>query len=211
MKKTFAVFLMLISFGLSGCSFFTKQPTGTSSSPSSSIAESSTIQKETTTQESSTASQESSVVSSESQPPAALQTVVTLYFPNQKYIEFGQEADNYYLTEERTVPAEETNLAQFVVMELLKGPLNTPNASSGIPTSVQLNRVKEIDRTAYVDLKQEGLNGGSLQEYFLINQVVKSLLALDNVEAVQFLVDGKVVETLMGHYEVSQAFTSEID
>lgn len=205
MKKVFGVFLMVVLFGLSGCSFFTKQTSSSSSShSSSSIEESSTTHFETTTQESTSTSR----VESQSSP--SIQTVVTLYFPNQKYIEFGQEADNYYLTEERTVPAGETNLAQFVVMELLKGPLNTPNASSGIPASVQLNQVKEINLTAYVDLKRQGLNGSSLQEYFLINQVVKSLLALDGVKAVQFLVDGEIVETLMGHADVRQPFTSEM-
>lgn len=177
--------------------------------PSQSSSSSTSFSETQTSSQSTIAS--STGATSESSSDLPVQQTVTLYFPNQKYIEFGQEADNYYLTETRLVPKETANLAEFVVQELLKGPQNTTEATSGIPASVGLNQVNLLEETAYVDLKQQGLAGSSLQEYFLINQMVKSLLDLEQIKAVQFLVDGEIVESLMGHYEVNQPLTSVLD
>ena len=48
--------------------------------------------------------------------------------------------------------------------------------------------------------------GGSLQESFTISQIVKSLTELSSVNRVQFLIDGKKEESLMGHFDISKPF-----
>ena len=43
---------------------------------------------------------------------------------------------------------------------------------------------------------------------FTITQIVNSLLELDNIERVQFLIDGEKAESLMGHIDISEPFES---
>ena len=60
-----------------------------------------------------------------------------------------------------------------------------------------------------VDFAKEGMQGSSLEETLTIDQIVKSLLDLGTVDKVQFLLDGEVSETLMGHLSTDEAFTGE--
>ncbi|NCB41915.1 MAG: hypothetical protein EOM59_04780 [Clostridia bacterium] len=63
------------------------------------------------------------------------------------------------------------------------------------------------DGMVIVDFSSEGLSGSSMQEYLLISQIVRTLcLSFENVNSVQFTVDGEVVETLMGHMMISSPF-----
>ena len=48
-----------------------------------------------------------------------------------------------------------------------------------------------------------------MQESFTISQIVNSLVELDSVERVQFLIDGQKGETLMGHFEISEPFENK--
>jgi hypothetical protein len=60
---------------------------------------------------------------------------------------------------------------------------------------------------AYVDLVGDGLFGSSLEESLLISQIVSSLVvSFEEIENVQFLIDGEVADTLMGHIDVSEPF-----
>ncbi|NLK44706.1 MAG: GerMN domain-containing protein, partial [Tissierellia bacterium] len=90
----------------------------------------------------------------------------------------------------------------------IKGPVNPENSSTVVPSTVKLLGVEVADGTAYVNFAQEGMYGGSMQETFTINQIVASLLELDSVDRVQFLIDGKKAETLMGHYSIEEPFES---
>jgi hypothetical protein len=45
-----------------------------------------------------------------------------------------------------------------------------------------------------------------MQETFTINQVVASLVGLESVDRVQFLLDGKKGDSLMGHYSIEEPF-----
>ena len=86
------------------------------------------------------------------------------------------------------------SLEEVIVKELMKGPKND-NLNTVIPSSVKLLGVEVSDGTAFVNFSQEGLFGGSMQEDFTITQIVNSLLELDSVERVQFLIDGEKVES----------------
>ena len=76
-----------------------------------------------------------------------------------------------------------------------------------ITDRVRFNSVEVRDGTAYVDLAGANLSGGSLEEGLLISQIVYSLTgSFDEVERVQFLIDGEAAETLMGHYSIEEPF-----
>jgi len=53
-----------------------------------------------------------------------------------------------------------------------------------------------------------GLSGGSLEEQLLVDSIVRTLTRLPELHAVRFLVDGKQVETLMGHVSTAQPISA---
>ncbi|MEW8974495.1 MAG: GerMN domain-containing protein [Tissierellaceae bacterium] len=130
---------------------------------------------------------------------------VTLYFANKEYIDTGNEELEKLISEKKVVEYDGVSLEEAIVSELMKNPENK-NLSSSIPTTAKLLKVETSDGTAYVDFATDGMNGGSLQEFFTINQIVASLLELDNVDRVQFLINGEKVDTLMGHFTVDEPF-----
>jgi len=134
---------------------------------------------------------------------------VTLYFANNDYVETGNEEYDWLLEEKREINYEGTTLEEAVIRELMKGPVDTENMSTGFPSTVKLIDVTvDEDKTCYVNFAQDGLYGGSMEESYIIAQVVNSLVGLDSVERVQFLIDGAPAETLMGHISIEEPFES---
>jgi spore germination protein GerM len=123
---------------------------------------------------------------------------LSLYFANQEYIQTGNDSLDKLLVEKRQVTVTDKGLAEVAVEELMKGPKGK-EMSAVIPSRIQLINVEVADNIAYVNFSGSGMNGGSLEETMLINSVVMTLTELDNIQAVQFLVDGKKTESLMGH------------
>lgn len=130
---------------------------------------------------------------------------VTLYFANKEYVETGDESLEKLIAEKRTVEYGDTSLEETVVKELIKGP-ESEELSTIIPQSINLLGIEVADGTAFVNFSQEGLYGGSMQEGFTISQIVNSLLELDSVDRVQFLIDGEKAESLMGHISIMDPF-----
>jgi spore germination protein GerM len=134
---------------------------------------------------------------------------VTLYFANNDYVETGNEEYDWLIEEKREINFEGTTLEEAVVRELMKGPVDTENMSTGFPSTVKLIDVKvDENKTCYVNFAQDGLYGGSMEESYIIAQVVNSLVGLDSVDRVQFLIDGKPAETLMCHISIEEPFES---
>jgi len=137
--------------------------------------------------------------------PSADEFKVTLYFVNKKYIETGDESLEKLIPENKTILVENIPLEMAIVKELIKG-TDTENLSTAVPSNIVLLGVEVADGTAFVNFSQEGLYGSSMQEDLTIAQIVDSLLELDHVNKVQFLVDGKKAETLMGHISITDPF-----
>ena len=95
------------------------------------------------------------------------------------------------------------------IVESLKTKPTDSSIHSVIYENVKINSVKVSDKLAKVDLSSDGLNGSSTQEVFFKDAIILALTNLDTVDSVQFLVDGEVAETLMGHIEVSEPFNRE--
>lgn len=130
---------------------------------------------------------------------------VTLYFANNEYIMTGDEALEKLAAEERTVEAAEDNLGVVIFEELKKGTEN-PALTTVIGENIKIHSLAITDGLATVDFNSQDLSGGSMEEEFVIAQIVNSLLSLDEVAAVKFLIDGDEAETLMGHSELLPSF-----
>lgn len=138
-------------------------------------------------------------------PPVEEKTEeVLLFFGNNEYIMTGDEQYEWMLSEVREITYGEICLEEAIVRALMAGPTDTDKLSTGFTETIQLISVDVLDGTAYVNFASEGLHGGSMQESYVIGQVVESLTQLDTVDRVQFLVDGQEAETLMGHMSIEE-------
>lgn len=133
------------------------------------------------------------------------QKEVKLYFANEEYIQTGNESLEKMIVETRTIDIMEMGLEELVVRALMEGP-TVEGARNVIPATAKLNSVEVKDNTAFVDFASEGMHGGSLEETYTINQIVASILDLGTVDKVQFLIDGQIRDSLMGHYGIEKPF-----
>ena len=131
---------------------------------------------------------------------------VTLYFANEEYIITGDESLDKIIPRKKVIEYENISLEEAVVRALMISDEIT-DSDTAIPESVKLIDVRVKDKTALVNFAQEGLSGGSLQETLTISQIVQTLLELDTVDRVQFLIDGQEAESLMGHIGTLDPFT----
>lgn len=88
---------------------------------------------------------------------------------------------------------------------LLEGP-ETGNLSRAIPEGTRLRDVYLEYGTAYVDFSRELTEAhfGSEAEMVLVNSIVKTLTQLNEVEAVQILVEGEVIQSIAGHVMIDR-------
>ncbi|MCT4621026.1 MAG: GerMN domain-containing protein [Marinisporobacter sp.] len=138
------------------------------------------------------------------------QIEISLYYANEKYIETGDEKLERFVVVKKQIPIENNNAVLSILNELKKDP-DIENATTNIPSAIKFLNAKLENKTAYVDLSSENLSGGSLQEFFVIYQIVYSLTSLENIDEVQFLVDGKKEETLMGHFLIDQPLKNNLN
>jgi len=108
--------------------------------------------------------------------------------------------------EERIVRAEEgRSYAELVVNELIAGP-QVEGHGRTIPDGTRLLSLDIVDGVAYVNFSREIQTnhwGGSTGEMFTIMSVVNSLTEDPDITAVQFLVEGQRVESLVGHADTT--------
>ncbi len=135
---------------------------------------------------------------------------LTLYFANDEYIQTGDANLDVLLVEEREVTLGDQTSAEAAMRELMKGP-NHGGMSIVIPERISLKSVEVADNIAYVNFSGEGLWGGSLEEGILVSSTVMTLTELEDIEAVQFLVDGKKAESLMGHISAMEPISRDDD
>ena len=138
----------------------------------------------------------------EEEPSDVSKEEVTLFFANLDYVESGNEDLDHVLPEVREVDTLNVRPELAAVMALFEGPTDEALVN-GIPEAMRLNDVKVEGDLAYVDLADQGLNGGSLEEQLTIDQLVATLTFFDNINEVQILVDGEVRDTLMGHISIN--------
>lgn len=107
-----------------------------------------------------------------------------------------------------TIKPQDNTLEEEIIGKLKEQP-SDENLFAVIPSNVSILSVRTEKNITYVDVSSEDLYGGSTQERFMIDGIVMSLTELENIEKVQFLIDGNKAETLMGHYTIEEPFTRD--
>jgi spore germination protein GerM len=118
---------------------------------------------------------------------------------------FADSDAMYLVPEERVVTVGGESYAQLVIRELLAGP-RTAGLGKTIPDGVQLLSIEIVEGVAFVNFSREIQTnhwGGSTGEMFTIMSVVNSLTEDPGITAVQFLIEGQRVESLVGHADTT--------
>lgn len=120
---------------------------------------------------------------------------------------FADSQAMYLLPEDRTVSAgPDDTYETLVVKELIAGP-KVEGHGRTIPEGTKLLSLEIVDGVAYVNFSKEMQTnhwGGSTGEMFTIYSIVNSLTESPNVKAVQFLIEGQRVESLVGHADTTK-------
>ena len=121
---------------------------------------------------------------------------LTLYFPNA-------DASGLIATE-RTVVVKNQEVIKTMLNELATPPSGIENP---IPAgTVLLGATISVDGVATIDLStdfQKNFGGGSAGEQMTMYSIVDTLTTLPNVHSVQFLLDGKKHDGILGHLDTS--------
>ncbi len=133
---------------------------------------------------------------------------VKLYFINEEAVTTGDDSLGTLMPPEEMTLSNTPEGIQLAVVEALRTVPDKEHYGTMLAPAIGINAVYTKEATAYVDLKAENLSGSSTQESLIISQIVKTLReSFPEVSQVQFLVDGKVVESLMGHIAADKPFT----
>lgn len=128
------------------------------------------------------------------------QREVTVYFPDN----MGEKLLPVKLKITGEASAKET------IKLLLAGPGEKERAAGMIkpfPKGVKLLGITVKDKVAKVDFSKElteNFQGGSTGELMLVGSLVNTLTAMPEIEKVQILVEGKEVDSLSGHLDLTE-------
>lgn len=155
--------------------------------------------------------------------PVEVEKPLKLYFVNQEFVDTGDESKgalveyeniSIYLPETRQedMTAEEHASLGYTsaVTMLWQVPEELEGADTAVTEEFTINNIICKDKIAYVDLAGAGLagRGGSSEETLFISQIVETLInSFEEIEQVQFLVDGEPAESLMGHCYTGEPFS----
>lgn len=122
---------------------------------------------------------------------------------------FVDEGTNELAVETRSV-VNQTGLAKTTLEELLTGPA-TETLASYIPagTAVQSINIQE-GGLCTVDFSKELQNAelNSSEEKYVIESIVSTLSQFDSVSSVQIRINGHVVDSIAGHWDISKPLTA---
>ncbi len=124
---------------------------------------------------------------------------------------FGK--DGYLVAERRTIP-KTLGIARAAIHELIKGPTAESGLDPSIPPGTRLRDIKIKDGLATVDFSEEIQSkhpGGSAGESITVDSIVNCLTQFPSVQEVQILIEGRVVETLAGHLDISKPLERHAD
>lgn len=134
------------------------------------------------------------------------QTVVNGVQPSMNVTVYHATADAMYLVaESHKIPKSDTP-AKAALELLLTEPKNK-ELSRVLPDSTKVRIVVIKDHIAYADFDQKLIKnskGGSATERLIVGAIVNTLTEFPEIHKVQILVEGKVVDTLNGHMDVSE-------
>ncbi|MBP2655762.1 MAG: Sporulation and spore germination [Firmicutes bacterium] len=124
----------------------------------------------------------------------------------QKIIVYRATKDAKNLVPETHVVPKTNHPAKDAV-ELLLTDSKTTDAFSVLPVGTKLKGLSVKDGIAYVDFNDKltkNSGGGSADEILIVAAIVDTLTEFPDIEKVQIMVEGKKVDTLTGHLDVSE-------
>lgn len=181
LKLMLAALMLTLLLVVAGCS---NEATSDKSSASSS-----SVTQETTT---------SSDKKADNKAKTAENITVKLYYPDEQGMGLK--------TESRTIKVDNNDKYTATVKALMVG-TKEKGLTNIIPKQAKLNSVTVKKNVAYVDFSQglvKSFVGGSTGEEMLVGSVVNTLTEFPEINAVQILVDGKKIDSLSGHLDLSE-------
>lgn len=127
-------------------------------------------------------------------------------------IYFSDDQAMYLMVERRILPKTET-VAREAMEELIKGPKEAGRVKT-MPSGTRLLGVKIESGIAYVDFSKEIVDnhpGGSAGEIMTVYSVVNTLTEFSTIKKVKFLVEGKGIDTLAGHMDLTEPLSRKED
>ena len=109
----------------------------------------------------------------------------------------------YLKPESRTIKGR--NLYKEAVNALIAGPTKQ-SLTITIPEGVEVLKITRNNDTIQVDFSEEIVKnhwGGSAGERLTVYSIVNTLTQFQGIEQVKFLIEGKEVDTLVGHMDLS--------
>lgn len=137
----------------------------------------------------------------DNQQPQLATMEVVLYFSDDQAMYLVPEKRNITIEEE----ANDEVLATSIVKELIAGPRNK-ELNATIPAEATILSVKINEGVASADFSKELQSkhwGGSTGEGMTLNSIANTLTELDSIDKVQLLIEGKKVESLVGHWDTT--------
>ena len=145
---------------------------------------------------------------------AATVKQVELSFESEKYINDGDESLAKLIDGvDATIKTDKNDTVHQIedLITLLKTvPEGTEGAVTFVTDDIEIGDITVDGTKCNIDLKGN-LSGLDLYtEQFFVYQIVDSVLdSFDDIKSISFTVDGKTVDTLGGHMDMSQAFTEK--
>lgn len=161
------------------------------------------------------APEQDTIVLQRSEPaPAAGDTIPTVadFIDITTVVLYFADDNGRLVAEQREIPRV-IGIARETVRELISGPENRALAPT-IPAGTELLDIDISDGLCTVDFSKDlvtGHSGGSAAEYLTVYSIVNTLTQFSTVEQVQIRVDGRVVETIAGHMDVSAPLARDDD
>ncbi|TYZ24546.1 GerMN domain-containing protein [Selenomonas ruminis] len=138
-----------------------------------------------------------SAASSSGTQTASKKMNIKVYYPDEQGMKL--------IAVKRTIKSDDAGKYAEAMKSLLQGPKDKGQIAV-IPKQAKLRSVKVKDDVAYVDFSQDlvkQFTGGSTGEEMLVGSVVNTLTDFPEIKKVQILVEGKKIETLAGHMDLS--------
>ncbi len=127
---------------------------------------------------------------------------------------FADSQAMFLVREDRVVTADEGDTYESLALKaLIEGPKDEGDCAT-IPEGTKLLGVEVKDGVAYADFSKELKEnhwGGSAGETMTIYSIVNTLTESGDIIGVKILVEGQEIETLAGHYDLTQVFERDED
>jgi spore germination protein GerM len=144
---------------------------------------------------------------SKEDPKTISKQTISLYFSDDQAMFLLPEKREIQLANNAT----QEQLIEATVKQLIEGP-KTKELQPTFPPETRLLGVKVENGTAIVDFSSELRSkhwGGSAGESMTLGSLVNTLTEIKGIDKVQLLLEGKKVESLLGHMDTSVPLTRD--